>query len=105
MSRPFTYSDENFTVIGNILFIHYQIGAKSYNKDDTIGTIPPAIYDRLLYYNVVGFMSNNAKFGGNTSSLVVLYIDKDMNLKTDNSLSQTSYPPRFINSFIILKDI
>lgn len=22
MSRPFSYSDQNFTVIGNILFVH-----------------------------------------------------------------------------------
>ena len=23
MSRPFSYNDENFTVIGNLLFVHF----------------------------------------------------------------------------------
>lgn len=32
MSRPFSYNDENFTVIGNILFAHVDIGTKKINK-------------------------------------------------------------------------
>lgn len=24
MSRPFSYNDENFTVIGNLLFVHFK---------------------------------------------------------------------------------
>lgn len=104
MSRPFSYNDKNLTVIGNILFVHYSIGANSYNAGDTIGIIPPAIYDRLLYYNMIGFMSTNAKFGG-SSNKVSLHIDKDMNIKIDDGLSITSYPPRFINAWLFLKDI
>ena len=105
MSRPFSYNDENFTVIGNVVFIHCQISTNPYASGDTICTIPQAIYDRLFYFNMVGYMSTNAKFGGSTSSVVVLYIDEDRNIKTDGILSPTSYPPRFINTFLIMKDI
>ena len=27
MSRPFSYNDENFTVIGNMLFCHFKLVA------------------------------------------------------------------------------
>lgn len=46
MSRPFSYNDENFTVIGNILFAHIKI-TKEFNSNDNIIEIPQAIYDRL----------------------------------------------------------
>lgn len=53
MSRPFSYSDKIFTVIGNVLFVHLR-----YDEGALIGTrlceIPPAIYDRLLFYTNVG---------------------------------------------------
>lgn len=29
MSRPFSYSDKNFTVIGNVLFVHFRYDEKS----------------------------------------------------------------------------
>lgn len=43
MSRPFSYNDENFTVIGNILFVHFR-----FNKAILAGTpitirVPDAI--------------------------------------------------------------
>nr|DAW89471.1 MAG TPA: hypothetical protein [Caudoviricetes sp.] len=38
MSRPFSYNDENFTVIGNILFVHIYIGKKAYEVGDTLIT-------------------------------------------------------------------
>ena len=46
MSRPFSYNDENFTVIGNILFLHIKITRK-YNMGSNIVEIPQAIHDRL----------------------------------------------------------
>jgi len=53
MSRPFSYNDENFTVIGNVLFVHFK-----YENGAEVGQrlieIPPAIYDRLLFYTNVG---------------------------------------------------
>lgn len=48
MSRPFSYNDENFTVIGNVLFCHVKI-EKAILKNNPIAEIPPAIYSRMLF--------------------------------------------------------
>ena len=45
----FSYSDKNFTVIGNLCFVHILL-------DDNTGRfidIPPAIGERILYSNIV----------------------------------------------------
>ena len=42
MSRPFSYNDENFTVIGNLLFVHIR-DSKAHKADEPIIEIPPAI--------------------------------------------------------------
>lgn len=47
MSRPFSYNDENFTVIGNILFCHI-IVTKEVEADHIFIEIPPDIYKRML---------------------------------------------------------
>ena len=57
MSRPFSYSDENFNVIGNVLFCHIYI-RKSFSANENIVEIPPEIYDRLLFKSQ---RFNNAK--------------------------------------------
>ena len=50
MSRPFSYSDENFTVIGNVLFCHIKI-KKAIPENEPIVEIPPEIYDRMLFFS------------------------------------------------------
>lgn len=42
MSRPFSYNDENFNIIGNILFIHINISSKAYNKGDKLIAVTTA---------------------------------------------------------------
>lgn len=42
MSRPFSYNDENFTVIGNLLFVHI-LDSKAHKAGEPIIEIPPAI--------------------------------------------------------------
>lgn len=42
----FSYSDKNFTVIGNLCFVHIDIDNK------TSFDIPPAICDRMLVNNI-----------------------------------------------------
>ena len=103
MSRPFSYNDENFTVIGNILFVHLNIDNKAYSKGDKIGIIPSAIYDRIFTRNSIASVSNNAV--GSYSSLIYIYIDDDRNIVIDGSISITSYLPRVIYTWILLKDI
>ena len=39
----FSYSDNNFTVVGNLCFVHIDL-----NGQKTIFDIPPAIADRIL---------------------------------------------------------
>ena len=49
MSRPFSYNDENFTVIGNILFIHI-IDNKAREPFEPVVEVPPAIFERMETY-------------------------------------------------------
>ena len=44
----FSYSDKNFTVIGNLCFVHIIL-----NGTERMIDIPPAIVDRILYPNVI----------------------------------------------------
>ena len=47
MSRPFSYNDDNFTVIGNILFVHLKV----YNKIDQYSNfleIPEELYKHMV---------------------------------------------------------
>lgn len=70
MSRPFSYNDENFTVIGNILFVHIYIGKKAYEVNDKIITIPQGIFNRMISYTNISILSNNFT-GGVVVSLVL----------------------------------
>ena len=103
MSRPFSYNDENFTVISNILFVHYNIGTKLYNKGDIIGTVPPAIYDRLATYNYIGIISN--KLNLSVSANCSIYVDANRNIITVSQISTSAYPPRLVWALFLLKDI
>ena len=47
MSRPFSYNDENFSVIGNLLFIHFRDDNKRV-RDEPVLQIPPSIYERMV---------------------------------------------------------
>lgn len=49
MSRPFSYNDDNFTVINNLLFCHIKID-KDFEAGAPIIEVPPAIVKRLLHY-------------------------------------------------------
>lgn len=104
MSRPFSYNDENFNVIGNILFVHIKIGSKAYQSGDKIITIPKGIYNRMLSYNNQAILSNNYTKGpgalvgitcSDTGNLIVL----------ENINSEIVYLPRYLYTFYVLKDI
>lgn len=66
MSRPFSYNDENFTVIGNVLFCHIEV-KKEILKNESIVEIPPAIYARMLFtsqtfYQVLSDIGNYTSY-------------------------------------------
>ena len=71
MSRPFSYSDENFTVIGNVLFCHIRVDGVKANGN--IAEIPPAIYQRLTQSTTKGIITRPAK-SNLTGSYILIYI-------------------------------
>lgn len=104
MSRPFSYNDENFTVIGNLLFCHIRI-TKNIQADNGIVEIPPKIFDRVEYKTnlMLGVTSKlgtatvaNAAVGmKNISGIYYLYSGSDI----DSSIYD------YLIGFYLLKDI
>ena len=103
MSRPFSYNDENFTVIGNVLFVHVAISDKAYAGGRTICTIPQAIFSRMITYNQQSTISNNL-FSTNATSMPV-FCNKDGNLIMRNGLDKLTGSSRFVITWFYLKDI
>lgn len=74
MSRPFSYNDENFTVIGNLLFVHIR-DSKEHKAGEPLIEIPPAIISRMVTYSNVAVESSKAYFGGGHIGLKVVEVD------------------------------
>ena len=59
----FSYSDKNFTVVGNLCFVHIVL-----DGTQTTYYIPPAISDRMLFSNIsfvyTYHVKNNVSRGG-----------------------------------------
>lgn len=102
MSRPFSYNDENFTVIGNVLFFH--VKTNGVMNDTNIVEIPPAIYRRLIQRSVFSFISREFDFDGNDSYKVNIYVHEEKDkyyLRSDTIINS----PFIITAFMFLKDI
>ena len=103
MSRPFSYSDENFTVMGNVLFVHFKF-EKSVNADEPLIEIPQKIYDRLLFYsNTASTCYSTLGWKGGIFKLTVNEHDGKHYFYSDASLSYAAN--RYIYSTFMLKDI
>ena len=99
MSRPFSYNDENFTVIGNMLFIHI-IVTEDIKASSVVAAIPPEIIKRLFTDTIVchfeGTNKNlNMHFG------TFRFIIADNNLVTLSAIEAHS----LLKSIEPLKDI
>lgn len=103
MSCPFSYNDENFTVIGNILFVHADIGGDAYTVGQTLCTIPQAIFTRMTTYNQQAYVSN--KYFGHSGSTITVSCTEDGNLATRTAITTASNLPRFVFTWYCLKDI
>lgn len=103
MSRPFSYNDESFTVIGNILLVHVDIGGDAYTVGQTLCTIPQAIFNRMITYNQQAAVSN--KFTGGSRSSIGVTCTEDGNLITRTAITNASTLPRFVLTWYCLKDI
>lgn len=101
MSKPFSYNDENFTVIGNVAFVHVLVGpTKPLQK---IVEIPYEIARRLLYKTAMGFLQIIDIYGalGYPFTGTVIYDNDKYYLSTSTSIGQKYYA----TAFLILKDI
>lgn len=100
MSRPFSYSDQNFTVIGNILFVHITDMAER-EINEPIVEVPYEIYKRLYTH------SNNCRisiFGeGASSTSVNIGIDNNRFIYF-NSKRPRSSTRRMYCTWYLLKD-
>ena len=77
----FSYSDKNFTVIGNLCFVHIHL-----DGTETTFDIPPAISDRILFNNIicdytyyaenedggVGYLTPKTGFAGISNNQIIL---------------------------------
>ena len=107
MSRPFSYSDENFTVIGNILFLHVKL-TKSYKVWNHIVEIPHAIYERMYHKSLLIQISSN-KDNYSSEKLIKTGIYKSDNdekyyLYTSDEISE-EYIGFYLVAWYALKDI
>lgn len=103
MSRPFSYNDENFTVIGNVLFVHVRHDEGA-SPNTRLCEIPPAIYDRLLFYTNVGTSCYpvDGYAAGNVSFAAIKYENK---FYLTNTIKIIAYNNRYLYTTFILKDI
>lgn len=77
MSRPFSYNDENFTVIGNMLFGHIKVPkGTSVNIRQKIVEAPPELFKRMASFANYAIPSK-ADTGGIPPKTLGLYVDKD----------------------------
>lgn len=105
MSRPFSYSDENFTVIGNVLFCHIKIKKRILNSNPIV-EIPPEIYDRMLItgqkFNKEGGTLNVIYTGNSIDVGVKQLEDKRYVLFAQDNIYETGL---YLVGYFILKDI
>ena len=104
MSRPFSYNDENFTVIGNLLFIHLR-DDDEHNKLDPVLLIPPAIYERMLTNS---FMLSTQLAGNNVNTNPIGATTIEVDNKHFIAFladRRSSSVPRYYIGFSQMKDI
>ena len=87
MSRPFSYNDENFTVIGNILFIHIPFNGKA-EPHQIICHIPPEINKRIQYK---AFVADYYQFPGAFSSSRLYIVDDDIRINHDGDFKNGEF--------------
>ena len=104
MSRPFSYNDENFTVIGNILFCHIMVTNKFDAKADII-EVPPDIYKRMLNKSNQ-FICSAVSYNKSDSTIISVGVAKEPNGKyyiyVRDALNDIG---RCLIGYYILKDI
>lgn len=75
MSRPFSYNDENFTVIGNILFVHFK-DQEQRGANDPVIEVPYEIFRRLVSLNNSAVVSVNYPYYVSTMVPITVQMDR-----------------------------
>ena len=102
MSRPFSYNDENYTVIGNVLFCHIRVDGVKAN--DNIAEIPPAIYQRLTQNTTKAIICRPLQPNVNDAYLYNIYVFRENGkyyLKTQIEIDKFA----IVTAYMFLKDI
>lgn len=104
MSRPFSYNDDNFTVIGNMLFCHIML-SKEVPTGGHIVEVPPAIYNRLSYTTANMFRERSALgvFASYAISVGIVKDDGKYYIVANGVVNGKLY--QYLTGFYYLKDI
>lgn len=104
MSCPFSYNDENFTVIGNILFVHFNDN-KARKAHEPLVQIPYEIFKRMCSYSSNAIVSSPViKSAVFTVSIEVVMDDNKPYFAFTSDKSAVDIP-RFHYCIYLLKDI
>ena len=104
MSRPFSYNDENFTVIGNLLFIHFR-DDNAHNIEEPVLLIPPSIYERMVTNSFV-FLAQLVGDRQSTGTVAATTIEVDGKHFIAFIVNRGPAPsPRYYIGFSQMKDI
>lgn len=101
MSRPFSYNDENFTVIGNMLFVHF-IDNNARKANELVLKVPPALLERLLVRSNSTLISVNNSLASTSRVGIGINDDGYIYFPVDRTLSLND---RMYYCFYYLKDI
>ena len=103
MSRPFSYNDENFTVIGNLLFIHFR-DDNQHSINEPVLLIPPSIYERMVTNSFVfsAQLVGDMQSTGTVAATTVKVNGKHFFAFLDNRGPSS---PRYYIGFSQMKDI
>lgn len=87
MSRPFSYNDEHFTVIGNLLIIHIPFSGTT-TLNQVICPIPPEISKRVPYK---GFIANYNRSPYSPIPSVQLFIDNNILISNSGNFTKGQF--------------
>lgn len=77
MSRPFSYNDENFTVIGNMLIIHCKI-PDELKLNSLITVVPPEILSRMYSQSFCALVQSTIPDIRNTITTPITVIGNEL---------------------------
>lgn len=105
MSRPFSYNDENFTVIGNILFVHFKDQEKR-KANEAVLEVPYEIFRRLASLNNSAVVSvNYSYYVSNVIPISIAMFNKKPFITFLNERPQEETYSRYYYCIYLLKDI